>query len=392
MKAKVVLLARINDGLKYPFLSVPIKRGRPEQMERVTGYYIRYSRNGQRVVKPVGRDLNAAFVAYQNEELNLSRRALGLTSVDTHRIRIADAVREYIEELESSVRMQKKSRKTLEGYQKAVEDFQKNCGCEFIDQITGKVLKAHERYLFDNLKKRVYGKKANTIATRFRNISAFLSKQGIQMVKHNPTDKGLLDRTDVPREERKVVNKYSQSEINGMLSVANIDEADLIQTFLRTGCRDEEIAYLHWSDIDWTNKQMVISEKTEYQWRPKDKEARTIPLEDGVLLARLANRKDRQPDSKLVFPNKLDHPDMNLIKRLQKVVEKAKANGTKFEGVIALHRFRRTYASMMIEHSDLQTVSALLGHSDIKTTVRYLAVDLEKARTGSRKAFQNVLG
>jgi integrase len=396
LKAKVVLLARINDGNKYPFLPVEIKRGRPAPVDGiVTGYYLRYSQNGKRTVKPVGKSLDSAFVAYQNEELNQTRSRMGLASVNedtTNRVRIADAVGQYVEDLDASVRMGKKSKKTYEGYRKAVEDFQKHCGVEYLDQITGRVLKAHERFLFENIKKRDHGKKANTIATRFRNLSAFLSKQGIQMVKRTPGDNGLLDRSDAPREERKQnIDKYSEDEIVAMLSVANVEEADLIQTFLRTGARDEEVAHLKWTDVDFRRKQIVISEKPEYGWRPKDKESRTIPVEDGVLLKRLAARKERQlPESPLVFPNSIGKPDMHLIRHLHNVVRKAKANGFDFEGEVALHKFRRTYASMMIAHSDLQTVSALLGHSDIKTTSRYLAPDLQKARAGSRTAFNGI--
>lgn len=81
---------------------------------------------------------------------------------------------------------------------------------------------------------------------------------------------------------------------------------------------------------------------------------------------------------------------MHLIRRLHKVVAKAQKGGFEFEGDITLHKFRRTFASMMISHSDLQTVSALLGHSDIKTTSLYLAPDQAKARAGTKTAFESV--
>jgi integrase len=81
--------------------------------------------------------------------------------------------------------------------------------------------------------------------------------------------------------------------------------------------------------------------------------------------------------------------DMHLIGRLHAVIAKLPKN-TEIEGVPTLHRFRRTYASMMIAHTDLQTVQKLMGHSDIQTTARYLAADLEKARQGTRTAFKGV--
>jgi integrase len=290
-----------------------------------------------------------------------------------------------------------KSKETLKAYKSAVEMFRDHSGVTYMNEITGDVLRAHKIWLFANLKKHTHGKKINTVANRFRYLSVFLAKNGIQMTKGrvlSPDDKGLLDRSDVPRELKgEPVFKYSEAEINAMLDAADIDEADLIQTLLRTGFRDEEIAYLHWADVDFKRDQITISEKPKYEWRPKGRQARTLELEDGVLLNRLQARKERQkPISHLVFPNTLNEPDAHLIRRLYNVVAKAEANGFKFEGRITQHRFRKTFASMMMATCDLQTVSELLGHRDIKTTIRYLAPDRSKARQGSRTAFSGIKG
>ena len=403
------MLARVKgDDGSYPFLPIEIKKGRPVPVEGATAYYLRYSDKNKRVVEPIGSNLDKAFVTFQNRELNFTRTKLGLAPIHgpvglledfktnaTNRVRIADAVAKYIADLESSIQTGERSKGTWRAYKNATEDFRDHCDVEFMDEINGEVLRAHKLWLFQNIKKRVRGKKLNTVAKRFRFLSAFLTKNGIQMVKaknRRPGDRGLMDWSDVPRETKKeYINKYSEEEINAMLAVADTDEADFIHAFVRTGSRDEEIVYLHWTDVDFKRKQVVISEKRKYGWKPKDKEARTIPLEDGVLLKRLAARKERQsPPSNLVFPNTKNEPDQHLIRRLHKIVAKAKAKGSEFEGDITLHRFRRTYASMMIAHSDLQTVSALLGHSDVQTTALYLAPDQSKARAGTRTAFNGL--
>jgi integrase len=416
MRAKVVLLARVKteDG-KYPFVPVEIKKGRPTPIgdtiinkkgrripvEDATAYYLRYTQNGARVVEPVGVNIDQAFVAYQNKEMSFARARIGLapapetSEVVQGRTRIADAVTKYVGQLEASVTTDEYSKATLTAYRNAIEDFRDNCGVQYISEINGDILSVYKIQLFGRIKKRAYGNKINTVANRFRYLSVFLRKNGIKLTRaKNPesNDKGLMGWSDVPREAKKEhINKYSEDEINAMLSVADVDEADFIQTFLRTGCRDEEIVYLHWTDVDFKRRQIVISKKPKYGWRPKDREARTIPLEDGVLLKRLAARKERQrPPSPLVFPNTNNEPDMHLIRRLHKVGEKAKAAKFEFEGDLTLHRFRRTYASMMISHCDLQTVSELLGHSDIQTTARYLAPDNTKARIGTRTAFKSI--
>jgi integrase len=403
MQAKVVFLVRSKDP--DAFHPVEIRKGRPVPPGDVEiyGYYLRYRKNGRRIVESLGKDITAAFAAFQNRELNHTRIRMGLEPIhgpaalaydfrahSDGRIRIADAVEKYIQDLTNSVQMGERSDATLSSYKLAVEDFRDHCGVTFIDEITGDVLKRHKIYLHQSIKKRVRGKKSNTVAKRFRYLGAFLARHGVQIAKTRKSgSSGLMNWSDFPREEKKAkIDKYSEEEINGMLSVATVDEADLIHTFLRTGCRDEEVAYLLWTDIDFKRRQITIDEKPQYGWRPKDKERRVVPVEDGVLLDRLQARRKRQnPPSALVFPNTLGSPDAHLIRQLHKVVAKMKANKLEIEGAPTLHRFRRTYASMMISHSDLQTVSNLLGHSDIETTARYLAPDQEKARIGTRTAF-----
>jgi len=401
MRPKVTLLARVRDGQGYAFVPVEIKNGRPIEPEEALTYYLRYSHNGKRRTDPVGPELNKAFVDYQNRELNQTRAQMGLSAITefapkdkSGRTRISHAVAVYIQDLADATKTGERSKGTERGYKNAVEDFRDHCGVEFLEQVTGDVLRRYKLYMFENIKKRVNGTKHNTVAKRFRFLNTFFNKWGIKMVRDRVLkkgDPGLMNYTDVPREQKKPnVDKYSVEEIKAMLAVADVDKADLIHFFLKTGVRDEEAAYMEWKDIDWKNKQVMVREKPGI-WKPKDKENRNIPVEDGVLLKRLEARRKRQhPPSHLLFPNTKDRPDMHLIRQLHKVVAKVQENGGEIEGVATLHRFRRTYASMMIPHSDLQTVTTLLGHSRIETTSRYLAPDQSKARIGTRTAFKDV--
>ncbi|MGB7729446.1 MAG: site-specific integrase [Candidatus Acidiferrum sp.] len=401
MKPKVVLLARIKTQDRYDFLPVQIKNGRPIEPDAATSYYLRYSQDGKRKVEAVGQDLQRAFVAYQNRELNHTRSRMGLASIteldapsNPSRIRIASAVTTYLEELANAVRTGEKSSGTEMGYRKAVEDFRDNCGVEFLDQVTGDVLRKYKLHMFASIRKLPHGSKHNTVAKRFRALNTFFYKQGIKMIKSRDLrkdDPGLINYADVPREQKKQnTDKYSPDEIKAMLSVADVEEADVIHFYLRTGCRDGEVSHMQWKDIDWKNKQIFVREKPGL-WKPKDKENRSIPVEDGVLLERLESRRKRQkPPNPFVFPNTLGEPDLHLIRHLHAVVKRLRAKGKDIDGTPTLHRFRRTYASMMIAHSDLQTVSALLGHADIETTSRYLARDDSKARIGTRTAFKDV--
>lgn len=401
MRAKVALLARVKKRDGWEFEPVSIEKGRPVEPDNATVYYLRYTHNGKRRVEAVGPDITKAFIEYQNRELNQTRSQMGLSSITefapkdkSGRTRISHAVAVYLQDLADATKTGERSKGTERGYKNAVEDFRDHCGVEFLEQVTADVLRRYKLYMFENIKKRAHGTKHNTVAKRFRFLNTFFNKWGIKMVKDRVPqrdDHGLLNYTDVPREQKKPnTDKYSADEIKAMLAVADVDEADLIHFFLRTGVRDEEAAYMEWKDIDIKRKQVMVREKVGI-WKPKDKENRNIPVEDGLLLKRLEARHERQmPSSHLVFPNTLGRPDMHLIRQLHKVVGKVIAKRGEIEGVPTLHRFRRTYASMMISHSDLQTVSALLGHSNIETTSRYLAKDESKARAGTRTAFKDL--
>src|SRR5580704_6541239 len=84
MEAKVVFVARIRDKDKFgKFVPVTIVRGRPVPPEgKVAGFYLRYRVAGKRKVESVGKDITAAFAAYQNRELNHTRSKMGLAPIE----------------------------------------------------------------------------------------------------------------------------------------------------------------------------------------------------------------------------------------------------------------------------------------------------------------------
>src|ERR1700733_4821043 len=88
MRAKVILVARLSEaktsktGKEYvPFVAVPIKKGKPHLLPNATAYYLRYSENGKRKVEPVGANLEAAFSAFLNRDLNHARLRQGLLPI-----------------------------------------------------------------------------------------------------------------------------------------------------------------------------------------------------------------------------------------------------------------------------------------------------------------------
>lgn len=143
---------------------------------------------------------------------------------------------------------------------------------------------------------------------------------------------------------------------------------EMILTALRTGMRQGELKGLQWSSVDWENGTITIQHSrcdyTKELGSPKSNRVRHIPMHPDVhevLLKRKANNgyvfvdRDKQP-----FDNQ------RLKLRLAHVRKKA---GLRDFG---WHTLRHTFASHLVMGGvHVASVQALLGHSNITTTMKY---------------------
>jgi integrase len=132
----------------------------------------------------------------------------------------------------------------------------------------------------------------------------------------------------------------------------------LVEFLLNTGLRREEALRLRQDNIDFSRNVMYI-EKT------KTKQMRAIPL----------NRKAREVLQELgddLF-SKLNKHDVSG--KFHVYLDRAGLGGFK------LHSLRHTFATRLLALGvDIYTISRLLGHTDIKTTMIYAKTDVEMLR------------
>ena len=122
---------------------------------------------------------------------------------------------------------------------------------------------------------------------------------------------------------------------------------------LNTGMRRGEITQLTWSDIDLVKK--ILTVRAGYA---KSGKTRHIPLNSEVL-AVLKQWKQQQPDG-VLFNLK------SVTKSWNQLTHRATISDFRF------HDLRHTFASKLVMAGiDLNTVRELLGHGDIKMTLRY---------------------
>jgi integrase/recombinase XerD len=144
--------------------------------------------------------------------------------------------------------------------------------------------------------------------------------------------------------------------------------------------------------VNFTAKTFSVTEKLDLGFIPKDKEEGEIPIPDS-LIDRLRARRKKYPDSRLIFPGKGGKPNGHFLRTLKGLAlragmncghcynKKGKCCATnpvckRFE----LHRFRKTFATMHHEaRVSARTIQLWLRHSDLETTLKYLAASDHKS-------------
>ncbi|GFO61679.1 integrase [Geomonas silvestris] len=156
----------------------------------------------------------------------------------------------------------------------------------------------------------------------------------------------------------------SREEIERLLEACGTDRQQLhlkpiIIFAVNTGCRKSEILRLKWQNVDLEHGFISIHE-------PKNKEMRMTPI--NAPLRQLLDGLPREEGIDYVFFNfKTGDRLLDLKRSFPTAVKKAKLKGD-----VVFHTLRHTFASHLVMSGvDIATVSRLLGHKDLKMTMRY---------------------
>jgi integrase len=159
-------------------------------------------------------------------------------------------------------------------------------------------------------------------------------------------------------------------------------QALAVKFLLYSGCRRNEVFHLRWSEVSETEKKLYLTDSKTGR--------KVIWLSDqalAVLREALAAQKAAGIDTKFVFPQVMGKEEgLGNIDRFWRNI-KARAGIKSF----TLHSLRRCFASEALRQGvDLKTLSKMLGHSHVRTTMCYLKVfagDLKAAAERIGKYF-----
>ncbi len=208
---------------------------------------------------------------------------------------------------------------------------------------------------------------------------------------------GAIEHLPLVKRLKTPPQKYdflTQEECRQLLDSSDGIWRDMIVVALETGMRFGEIIALRWEDLDFKSGELTVTQAYAegVLGSPKSNQLRRIPMSDSVLhiLNPTKNTKG------LVFSDSEGNPFKRHVcnEKLRSICKRAGLRR------IGWHILRHTFASHLAQAgANLTAIQRLLGHSDIRTTMRYAhinravlreAIDvLDKANAGFRNSCHN---
>ena len=187
-------------------------------------------------------------------------------------------------------------------------------------------------------------------------------------------------------EERRLLHELDPNRVSNGLAPpverdpkklrAMQDNYDLVVILLDTGARYSEIATLPWDQIDLTNREIRL-------WRSKVENESLIFMTTRVTKI-IANRSATKT-SKYVFSNSKGGARRYSVIAIRKAFDRAGLHDC------TVHTLRHTHASRLIQNGmSVYEVKSVLGHADIRTTMRYAHLEEAKVTSRARDVIQRL--
>lgn len=148
-----------------------------------------------------------------------------------------------------------------------------------------------------------------------------------------------------------------EEEVNRLIKACTEHLKPIVITALNTGMRRTEILSLKWSDIDLDQRKIVLR-------KTKNNEVRVIPTNKTLFRELTQLYSSRKGD--YVFTSSKGKPFIEIKNGFIAAIKKANISDFRF------HDLRHTFGShLVMQGVNIRTVQQLLGHKDIKMTMRY---------------------
>lgn len=235
----------------------------------------------------------------------------------------------------------------------------------------------------------------NTIQTRNARLTAIRSFFH-HIAANDPASLGIAQRVlaiPLKKPHTEITRHLARGELDALIDAPDQRtprgrrDRTLLLFLARTGARVSEALSVNASDLrlDCTRPQVLL--------RGKGRKERVVPMSDDLVKALKALMYEREVEPHEVRPLFVGKNETRLTRFgathiVRRAVAVAAANMPELAGKsISPHVLRHSLAMTLLQSGvDLLTIQAWLGHSQVATTHRYAAADVEMMRRGLDKA------
>ncbi len=313
-------------------------------------WWIDFYHQGRRIRRKVGASKKVAEMALADIQVKQAKREF-LGVCEPKRIRFKDFAEEYLK--------YSKANKADSSYERDVTTVRKHLitewGTEHLHRITTKMIEDYKRKRIENVVASTVTRELFTIKNMFRKAVEW------DYLRENPAV-----RVKKLKSGTQQFRYLSEDEVRRLLDSCaksgNLLFYSFVFTALNTGMRLGELTALEWSGIDFKRGIIKVDNKKEHH--TKNYEARVVPMNEN--LAAVLHKVPRRVDCPLVFYRQDGSPFSKMRTSFGNAVKRAGIPHVRF------HDLRHTFASHLVMCGvDIRTVQELLGHNDIRMTMRY---------------------
>jgi len=271
-----------------------------------------------------------------------------------------------------------RSQKTIENYDRYLNDFISWSAVKSPAQITGELVRKYRVHLNRRLGKNDKPLKKNTqdyYVIALRSFLKYLAKRDIESLAAEKVELGKTSMRQVEFLEKEEVERLLSSAEGDKLS--DYRDKAIMEMFFSTGLRVSELASL--------NRENVNLKQGEFSVRGKGDKLRVVFISESAgkaLKKYLEKRKDPEEAlfvSHLARKNKAENKSKEKInsnrrltpRSIQRII-KNRALRAGIVKKVTPHTLRHSFATDLLRNgADIRSVQAMLGHSNITTTQVY---------------------
>lgn len=309
-------------------------------------------------LKTLESKLSDTLTANQlNEVMNIASNVITDYIVDSNpdATPCGDGVDDLYEAYFTAMKIQGRSEKTLWRYDYILKRMFKH----FSGVNSSNINVYHLRkYMQDEKERGIGDNTVNGYRMIFCAYFKWLHREGL--IRVDPT--ANLGAIKCPKRMKKAYTDVELDQLHGKLRDPR--DTAIVRTLEYTGCRISELTGMNIRDLNLEKMEIVVIGKGNKQ--------RTVYFDEVTAMAikrYLNTRNDSNPALFIGrYGDRLTPGGVRCM--LRKVARKAKVSG------VYPHKFRRTLATNLNKHGmSVQEIAHVLGHEDINTTMKYIAMD-----------------